>query len=220
MPIPHYTLGIDPGQANDPTALALIRHPLQPNAVYELQALHRFRLGTAYPTLVDRTMNRVAQPPLARLTRIAIDATGVGAPVVDLFKHHPHAPVDIYAVTITSGTNTGGSGYRPTVPKRDLIQTTAVVLQQRRLRIPTTLPDTPQLLEELRNYRIKLSDTGHDRYEPASSQDHDDLLLALSLALWLAEQKPFRYARISVPRGRIPTAEDRFSPFWPGSYSY
>ena len=28
---------------------------------------------------------------------------------------------------------------------------------------------------------------GHDRYGPANSDGHDDLLLALSLALWLAD---------------------------------
>ena len=95
-----------------------------------------------------------------------------------------------------------------------MINTTAVLLQQRRLRIANELDDTHQLVRELRSYRIKIADNGYDRYEPAGSQDHDDLLLALSLALWLAERKPFRYATILKPTGTIPTQHDRFLPYW------
>jgi hypothetical protein len=213
MAVPHYTLGIDIGKANDPTALALIEHPLVQKPVYQVRALHRFRLGTPYPTLVERIMGRLSEKPLAGLTRVAIDSTGVGAPVVDLFKSQ-RRPSDIYAITITSGTSIGGAGYRRTVPKRDLIHTTAVILQQQRLRIATDLPDTAALVDELLSYRIKITDAGHDRYEPASSQDHDDLLLALSLALWLAERNPFRYLTSHVPTGTIPTQHDRYSPYY------
>jgi hypothetical protein len=213
--LPHYTLGIDIGKTNDPTALALIEHPVEEKPIYQVRALHRFRLGTPYPTLVESIMSRLTEKPLAGVTRVAIDSTGVGAPVVDLFKSQQRRPSDIYAITITSGTSVGGAGYHPTVPKRDLINTTAVILQQQRLRIATDLPDANALGDELLSYRIKITDTGHDRYEPASSQDHDDLLLALSLALWIAERNPIRRATtFHVPTGRIPTHEDRFSPYW------
>jgi hypothetical protein len=220
MALPHYTLGIDIGKANDPTALALIEHQLQETPVYQVRALHRFRLGTAYPTLVEAVMSRLAAKPLAGLTRIAIDSTGVGLPVVDLFRSQPRRPSDIYAITITSGTSVGGAGYNRTVPKRDLINTTAVILQQQRLRIAAELRDTNALANELLSYRVKISDTGHDRYEPASSQDHDDLLMALSLALWTAERHPVRYATFSVPRGRIPTHHDRFTTDWNNPFSF
>jgi hypothetical protein len=220
MALPHYTLGIDPGKANDPTALALIEHPLVKTPTYNVHALHRFRLGTSYTSLVEAIMARLAEPPLRGLTRIAIDETGVGAPVVDLFKNHPSCPNSFYAITITGGNAVGGSSSRPTVPKRDLIHTTAVILQQQRLRIPTQLGDTQALVDELLSFRVKLSDTGYDRYEPASSSDHDDLLLALSLALWTAERKPIRYARISVPRGRIPNLDLSDLSRYPDRFSY
>ena len=215
MTLPHYTLGIDIGKANDPTALALIEHPLESEPTYQVRALHRFPLGTSYTTVVDRIMRRINEKPLHRLTRLAIDATGVGNPVIDLFKTQ-HRPPDVYAITITSGTSVGGSGYHCTVPKRDLINTTAVLLQQQRILIAADLPDAKALVHELLSYRIKISDSGHDSYGPASSQDHDDLLLALSLALWTAERHPVCYATLSVPKGRIPTHLDRFGPYGGG----
>ncbi len=205
MTTPHYVLGIDIGQANDPTALALIEHTLDHKPTYHLRALHRFPLGTPYPRLVEQITRRLDEKPLAGQTRTAIDSTGVGSPVVDLFKEHKqHAPF-IYAITITGGTSVGGSGGQRTVPKRDLITTTAVLLQQGRLRIAANLTDADTLVDELLSYRIKLSDTGHDSYGPANSNEHDDLLLALCLALWLAENKPpSRPGSVSVPTGRIP----------------
>jgi hypothetical protein len=204
-----YILGIDFGQSNDPTALALLEHTLEREPIYQLRALHRFPLGTPYTQLVDKITERVKDKPLARRTRVAVDATGVGAPVVDLFrKHLPH--VRLFAITITGGANLSGAGTNPHVPKRDLISTTTVVLEQRRLRIATALPETRALIDELIDYRRTTSETAHDSYGPATSSGHDDLLLALSLAIWTGEHEPVpRRYRPSVPKGRIPGVDDR-----------
>jgi hypothetical protein len=208
-----YILGVDIGQAKDPTALALIEHTATTKPSYQLRALHRFPLGTPYPRLVEQIGARLSDPPLRGRCLLAIDATGVGAAVLDLFRQQQPRPSSVYGITITSGTSPGGSSREPTVPKRDLVAAAVVLLQQQRLRIAPKLLDTNTLVDELLSYRITTSETGHDRYAPASSDGHDDLLLALSLALWLAENRPFRYAQISVPRGRIPlyTHTDPFS---------
>jgi hypothetical protein len=88
-----------------------------------------------------------------------------------------------------------------------------VLLEQHRIRIAAGLPDTLVLAKELEDFRGTISDNGHPTYGPASSQGHDDLLLALSLALWIAERKtapsPMRTYRTTK---RIPTGEDRFLP--------
>jgi hypothetical protein len=206
-----YIVGLDPGQANDPTAVVIIEHPSRDREpVYRVRALHRYPLGTSYPVIVDDISERLLTPPLARDSMLAIDATGVGAPVVDMFKNNPDLR-DIYRITITSGYAVGGSGYDLTVPKRDLIMKAAILFQQRRVRIALSLPDTDALIGELLSYRIKTSDTGHQSFAPASSSDHDDLLLALSLALWTAEQRPASIPmRTYRTNARIPTGEDRF----------
>ena len=76
------------------------------------------------------------------------------------------------------------------VPKRDLVATTTVMPEQHRIRIAAGLPDIPVLAKELEDFRGTISDNGHPTYGPASSQGHDDLLLALSLALWAGERRP------------------------------
>lgn len=206
-----YILGIDLGQSNDPTALALLEHTLEPDPIYRLRALHRFPLGTAYTTLVDQITSRVKRQPLAGRTRLAVDTTGVGAPVVDLFRDQLPCTTTLYAITITAGAAVTGSGEHPHVPKRDLISTTTVVLEQQRLRIAASLRETETLIDELINYRRTTSEQGHDSYAPASSRGHDDLVLALTLATWVGEHKPApRHYRAGVPRGRIPGVDDRF----------
>ncbi len=203
-----YMLGIDVGQANDPTALALLEHDRSRERVYRLRALYRFPLGTPYTQLTHPISKRLAEPPLSGRTRLAIDATGVGAPVIDLFRQQlPRVP--LYAITITGGNALTGSCQNPHVPKRDLISTTIVILEQRRLRIALSLPETDTLINELHDYRRTTSDTGHESYSAAAGS-HDDLVLALSLALWTAEHKPLPqpYRRISVPQGRLPTIDE------------
>jgi hypothetical protein len=74
------------------------------------------------------------------------------------------------------------------VPKRDLVTATAVLLQNGQLRIGKGLDATAELVDELLDYRQKISDAGHDSYGPSSSTGHDDLVIAPSLACWIAEK--------------------------------
>lgn len=73
------------------------------------------------------------------------------------------------------------------VPKRDLISTVALLLQNKRLKFAEGLPVLPQMLHELLNFKVKLSDAGHDSYSAWREQDHDDLVLSRACAAWVAE---------------------------------
>lgn len=208
---PHYVLGVDLGQTSDPTAVVLLEHPPGREPVYHVRFAYRFPLGTSYPHLAERIDNRVNTPPLLGRTRVAIDATGVGPPVVDLLRQRLTRGTRCYAITITAGTNVGGEGTRLTIPKRDLVTTTQVLLQQRRLRIAPDLPDATTLVDELLAFRVTISEAGHDSYSAWRERDHDDLVLALCLASWTAENKPAPHRiSVSVPRGRIPTTIENY----------
>jgi hypothetical protein len=209
-----YLLGLDLGQAHDRTAVTIIEHRAREfPPTYRVRALHRYPLGTYYTEIAADIVARLHMPPLLDNTLVAIDATGLGTPVVELIKNHRDI-YDVYAITITGGTTVAGAGYQLNVPKRDLITKSAVLFQQHRVCIATHLRDTPALVDELRGYRIKTSDTGHHSYGPENSRDHDDLLLALSLALWVGERTPAAIPmRTYVPWARIPTQHDRFTPF-------
>src|SRR4051794_39033210 len=53
---------------------------------YRVRHAERFALGTTYPVIVDRVEDRVAEPALIWKTRLVVDGTGVGVPVVNKFQ--------------------------------------------------------------------------------------------------------------------------------------
>jgi hypothetical protein len=209
--MPAYVLGLDLGQAADRTALVLLEYDQVRDPVYRLRGLHRFPLGTPYTELPGALEVRLQETPLQRRVNLAVDATGVGAAVTDHFRDRlPSIP--LYAITITAGATVTGSPRNPHVPKQDLISTTSVILEQRRLQVTQNMRDTEALVDELAAYRRTITDRGNEAYDAASGS-HDDLVLALSLALWTAEHKhpparPYRSNIELLTRTQLPSIDE------------
>jgi len=214
--------GLDLGQAQDWTALAIVqRHGPAGGAVYHVRHLERPALGTPYPVVVETVAARitalraVVPPPTVVL---AIDKTGVGAPVLDLIRRAALG-VPLLAITITGGTAVVRDGEEVHVPKRDLVSTLSVLLQSGRLKVAEGLPLAHVLTTELLNFRVKISLSGHDSYGAGTDAawreagTNDDLCLAVGMACWAAESRPNRAASVgsyfaprSPPdRGPFPT---------------
>lgn len=71
----------------------------------------------------------------------------------------------LVAITITGvGTATSRVGSQWSVPKRGLIASAQVALQQQQLRIAAGLNAAQALVDELVAHRVKVSDDGHDSY--------------------------------------------------------
>src|SRR2546422_486408 len=51
---------------------------------FRIPFLQRVRLGTPYPDVVDRVRDVLRRPALAGRCTLAMDATGVGQPVLDM----------------------------------------------------------------------------------------------------------------------------------------
>ncbi len=116
---------------------------------------------------------------------LAVDATGVGSPVIDLLKRE-RMKATLKPIQIIGGAN-GSSEFGMTrVPKRDLVSTVQVYLQNGRLKIAEQLPEAETLTRELQNFQVKINDNAHDSYGAWREGTHDDLILAASLALWAA----------------------------------
>ena len=203
-----YFLGVDLGQSNDFTALAVLdktvpyveisremEHKgvryLQPGRqaqppVYACPLLERVPRETPYPEIVDRVHAMMHRRPLVGSTRLVVDATGVGRPVVDMLRRRRLDPI---AITITGGdaVSRDGSGFR--VPKRDLVGVLQVLLQTQRLKFASGLPSLSAVVQELLAFRVTLSPGGHDSYAAHRESDHDDLVLALAVAAWYGERE-------------------------------
>jgi hypothetical protein len=223
---PHYVVGLDLGQSQDPTGLIVATVGGSADALtYDVGQIERLPLGSRYPAIVAHVCQVVAdlarpvvveeRPERGQPERrtvvptvdLVVDFTGCGRPVADmLVDANPAARLVL--VTITGGdvvTRGDDGSYR--VPKRDLAGVVQVLLQEGRLRIAEALPMTPALTQELTGFRVKISLTGHDSYgagEDWRSAPHDDLVLALALACWFGEREPAQPSAPPVGIGRAP----------------
>ncbi|HEX7578887.1 MAG TPA: hypothetical protein VF580_02730 [Thermoanaerobaculia bacterium] len=177
-----YVVGVDLGQTADYTAITILEE--REKNSYDVRHLERLR-NTPYPSIVRRLDHLVRR--LDERPSMAVDATGVGGPVIDMIRD-ANLPAHVYAITLTGGDAVVRDGLERRVPKRDVASTIAVLLQTERLRIARGLRESDTLLRELLNFRVKISLSGHDTYEAWREQEHDDLVLAVGLAAWLFEK--------------------------------
>jgi hypothetical protein len=190
---PGYVMGLDLGQLSDPSALGIIEVGLRVTDTYDLVAgydlryLERYPLRTSYPEIVRSVRTLYYRLP-AGLRWLVLDSTGVGRPVVDMFSE---AGVPTTNVTITAGMQALHRPEEPNefhVPKRDLVAAVQKALRTRSLRMSAALAEVDTLQTELGNFELKISQAGHDSYGAWRGGTHDDLVLALAVALWYAQQ--------------------------------
>jgi hypothetical protein len=191
-----YNVGLDPGQTQDPTALAVVR-TLQDGdkPVFQCGHLERLPLGTPYPGIIQHTRRLLQKEPLLGKAELILDLTGVGRAVGDMFRQEGMHPV---RVTITAGLDeTVDDRGEHHVAKMILVSTVQALLHDGRLLIQKDLPDAPALRTELEDFRATVTDSGRWTFGARAGQ-HDDLVLALSLAVWRAYKRRTRPIHPSV----------------------
>lgn len=172
-----FVVAADIGQATDPTALAALEATKGEDHIRHLE---RIALGTKYPAVVRRIGEVVAAVPGADLV---IDATGIGRATVD---HLEAAGLNPIAVTITGGKETHFDNGMWTVPKCELMRPLTVALEGGRLQIAKGIAEAAALLRELQAFSVSISERGHARFE--GKGEHDDLVIAVALAVWWRNQ--------------------------------
>ena len=131
-----YSVGVDLGQANDPTAVAVLEKTIAPpetamfspvgasprdrlvegSTVYDLVYLKRPKLGTPYDTIAARVADLICElEPTGAFGEIGqvslcVDGTGVGRGVVDMlrteFLGRPQKPRMDFRAVSVTGSNT------------------------------------------------------------------------------------------------------------------
>jgi len=187
---PKYTLGLDLGQTRDYTALVILeRHGEGAQAVFHARHLQRYALGTPYPAIVAAVAGMLKRAPLADFPpRLAVDETGVGAPVVDLFRQARLNAV-LHPIHITGGSTVNRDRGVEYVPKRDLVSVVQVALQTDKLKIAEALPEAGTLVRELQDFQVKITEAANDTYGAWREGAHDDLVLAVALALYVGKKR-------------------------------
>lgn len=204
-----FVVGVDLGQSKDYTAIIVnerktatettfARARFEPTPQIEerkevvhhsLVFMHRPALGTPYPKIIDQVRVLLADlPTRSEPPSLVVDATGVGRPCVDLFRKEGLDPI---ALTITGGEQVNRVTSRDVrVPKRILAGLLQVVLQTGRLKIAKGLPHVETLVNELENFKVKISVSGNESFEAWRESVHDDLVLSTAMAVWQAENRP------------------------------
>ena len=154
---------------------------------YRVRYIERFPLGTPYPAIVDAVEDLLSDRTLLGRTRLVVDGTGVGVPVVNMFQLRG---VPLLPIWITAGDAVSSNGRILRVPKRDLVSVLQVLFQSRRLKIARDLPEAGVLFSELMNFSAKITTKANETYEAWREGQHDDLVLALALACWSLERSP------------------------------
>jgi len=217
-----FMIGLDLGQVNDYTALVVLERlqtykteqvamPRERDryvvnawewqevetvdqAYYHARHIERFRLGTPYPDMIERVKQLTETDELKDRYGLIIDQTGVGRPVFDIALQ---AGLNAIGLTITGGDAvTWVNRTTVRVAKRQLASTLHAVVLTKRLEIARSMPYADTLTSELLTFGSKITDSANDIYEGREGA-HDDLVLALALALWAGEALASRQKKVA-----------------------
>jgi hypothetical protein len=175
----------------------------RPPPIFQVGHLERLPLGTPYPAIVahvGRLLTKLSGHP-----ELVIDFTGVGRPVFEMFVYSGIYPT---GVVITGGMTETQDGPTCSVPKLNLVSRLQALLHEGRLKILRELDEAETLVRELQDFRMEFTAAGHLTFN-ARSGKHDDLVLALAIAVWrangdgMASYGIFEYHRILATGGNF-----------------
>ncbi len=184
--VKRYYVGLDLGQRRDYTALVVLEKLFIPfwgdEWLYAgknekgktriiVRAIEKVRLGTPYPEIVEWVHSVVTHHDFQKRTTLTVDATGVGAPVVDLLRR-ANLGCNLQPITITG--NGKWSPINGTVPRAELLTHLQLMIQQNEIEIAQGCSQTEALKREFRHLKLDGTILGQ----------HDDITIALALAAW------------------------------------
>ena len=161
-----FIAGVDLGQAQDPTAIAV--GELAGDDI-QIRHLERRPLGEPYPDIIGRVAVLIRALP--GLPDLVVDATGVGRPVIDMMRDKGLAPIP---VTITAGRGIRQVGRKWLVPKPILLLPLITAVETGRFKIAAGLPFADVLTAELRAFQRRVTRHANEQFEGRG--EHDDLV--------------------------------------------
>ena len=207
----NFSIGLDLGQSRDSSAAVLVERVLviepfdettfdQKHSAggywideryvvdtWHVRHIRKWPLGTDYTAVVDDVADMFGDPDINHQAKLVMDYGGVGRGVYDMFVEAYRAGRlgDRWPdrVTLTGGFATSASTGTAS-HKGDVVSKLLAASQRGRVTIPPELDHAEALQNEIRAFTLKQSKTGSVRFEAKHESDHDDLLLALAMAVW------------------------------------
>ena len=170
-----YFVGLDLGQSRNYSALVVVEraeilldemdwvtYERRRRRRYRVTFLELVRLGTPYPDVVDRVREVMRAPALAGRCTLVMDATGVGAPVLDMLRQ-AGLGCGIEPVILTGGEKESHGGGAWHLPKRDLISGLQTMLEKGEIELPAGYGPAALLRRELANVGSRVGERGRGR---------------------------------------------------------
>lgn len=163
-PSVNYVMGVDLARINDYTVLIVMDRTSR--HVVHFERFNQISWELQYRRIID----------VAKRYRaiVCMDSTGVGDPIVQTIQT---AGINVIPYTI------GGSAR-----KQQLIDKLRVNVEKQRVSFPLILP----LKRELENYEYQTTPSGAVKFSAPPGQ-HDDCVISLALANWIADQSEYKY---------------------------
>jgi hypothetical protein len=160
-----YVMGVDLARLRDYTVLTVVER----NRNHVVQYA-RFNKNTW-----EEQYYRIKEMAAAYKAVCVVDTTGIGDPIVETLIGG-----GVSVIPYKMGGN---------LAKRQLIDKLRVNIEQGRISFPETYT---ALLRELEVFEYKITDSGVVQYE-SPDNEHDDCVISLALANWVADAEPFIY---------------------------
>jgi hypothetical protein len=163
---------------------------------FDVMALRRYARGTAYIDVVSHVVGQALRPELradrplrgGQPLRICVDATGVGVPVMEMFRKaaRPHPSLELWGATITSGRTVTQPGPGAIVAaKQEIAGCLRSVLETGRLGVPSELEFAGVLRRELGDFTVRVTSSANEVYEAGAGQ-FDDLAMCVAIPVFVS----------------------------------
>ena len=195
----HFIIGVSLGVGIQPTALAVVEQIIDSGGNWlvktralELRHLERLPAQTSYPDTVERVATLLSSAEIDEgeaygEAGVVLDTTGSGRAILELFKRAAITPV---VVTIVGGglreEEVEFNDWR--LPKVELVGALRVAYETERLRMAKSLELVPDLLNELREFKMRPPRIDPNDPESWRENEFDDLIFAVGLATWRASR--------------------------------
>lgn len=190
-----FYLAADLGQANDYTAVCLLRDcrvPIYGSSTRQVLGprervivyADRFR-GVSYVDVLGHLLELMNKPAVAGRVELTIDATGLGRVVHDMAveKNIPH-----HAVQMTTGQNWSRNGQYISVGKTLLVETLSVMFATGELAFASGLPLRAEIEADLASFTLTTTAAGNQIItQSRSAAGHGDLGISLALCAFSSQ---------------------------------
>ena len=195
----HFIIGVSIGTGIEPTALAVVEQIIDSGGNWlaktralELRHLERLPAQTSYPEMVECVATLLSSAEIDEgegcgEAAVMLDVTASGRAICELFKR---ANIRFVTVNITSAgvleEEVKFDDWR--LPKVELVGALRVAYEAERLRMARSLELVPDLLNELREFKMKPPRIDANDPESWRENEFDDLVFAVGLATWRASR--------------------------------